>query len=267
MRNKLHDQFWAQLHNLTGATGRNNNALFHRLFHDLCVLIEPGLVVEIGAFEAGFSKELAKVLKDAKLLAYEANPHVYQRFAPTMPPGVSYINKAVGAVEGSKPFHIITTVPSPEGDVVVGSFNRISSLRARSGNATQSETILCECTTVDQIIADHGNPQNAALWIDAEGAVGDILFGAHQALAGNVVTILVELETVAEWSGQWLADEIRNYLALFGFVPVVRDCETSWQFNEIFVRESALTDSMLELVDGYMRQLIDVGRTDLTRER
>src|SRR6185295_2588475 len=111
MRNKLHDRFWMQLHELTGVTGRNNNALFHRLYHDLCVFLRPELVLEIGAFEAGFSKGLAKVLAGTKLLAFEANPHVYQHFAPTMPLGVRYINKAVGAVQGAKPFHVVTMIP------------------------------------------------------------------------------------------------------------------------------------------------------------
>ncbi len=263
MLNKLYDHFWEQLHVITGATGRNKNQAFRDLYKEICVELKPQLFVEIGAHEAGFSKSLASLLTQTKLMAFEANPYVYERFARSMPPTVQYLNKAVGTDESPKTFDIPRVITTRDGEIKLSEHNPVSSLHKRIGAGVTSTEVSCECTTLDRIVAGSGisrNVEGVAIWIDVEGAVGDVLFGAHQSLKEDVSAILVELESRASWAGQWLAKEVNDYLALFGFVPIARDCETTWQYNQIYLKQRLVTDRMIGLVDGYIRRIVEAAR-------
>jgi FkbM family methyltransferase len=58
-------------------TGISNELLNQRVrttFMSLCAKLKPTVTLEIGAFEASFSREMKKRLPDARVVAYEANP-------------------------------------------------------------------------------------------------------------------------------------------------------------------------------------------------
>jgi hypothetical protein len=50
--------------------------MFRNLFSETSVGLKPALVLEIGAYEATYSCGMAKLLPEAKIMAYESNPFV-----------------------------------------------------------------------------------------------------------------------------------------------------------------------------------------------
>jgi FkbM family methyltransferase len=254
---KVTDFLWRRIHEVTGATGRNKNQAFRDLYQKLCVQLRPDWILEIGAHEALFSKQMSQLLPEAKVLAFEANPFVYERFKGQVPESVAYLNQAVGADTTSKTLFIPRIIPKRDGEINFLRTNPISSLKSRAAEGVSYEQVACECTTVDSLLEKANRLSTSALWIDVEGAAGDVLLGANQSLSTVVSTLFVEVETESAWSGQWLAADVQNYLETRGFVSLARDCETTWQYNEIFIRRELVSDDVLNMVGDYMVGLLN----------
>jgi FkbM family methyltransferase len=254
--NRLCDRSWQKLHEATGATGRGSNQRFERLYRDICILIQPAVFIEIGAFDASFARQLCTLLPETKFFAYEANPYVFRRFETTMPGSVSYANMAIGANEGTASVFIPRLIPGRDGPMTFGGINPLSSLRTRTIGGVEYETVAVSSTTLDLIIERSGDPLQVAVWIDAEGAIGDVLGGARACLNRNLSAIFVEMENYEEWTGQWQAQQVVEHLAGCEFVPLARDCETIWQYNTIFIKEHLVEEPVLGLVDGYIEDLV-----------
>lgn len=255
--NKVTDFLWRRIHEITGATGRNKNQAFRDLYQKLCVGLRPDWIFEIGAHEALFSRQMSQLLPEAQILAFEANPFVYERFKGQVPKSVAYLNQAVGADTSPKTLFIPRTIPKRDGEISLLRANPISSLKNRVAEGVSYEQVECECTTVDSLLGKANRSSTVALWIDVEGAAGDVLLGANQSLSSAVVALFVEVETESAWSGQWLAEDVQEYLESRGFVSLARDCETTWQYNEIFIRRELISDDVLNRVGDYMLALLE----------
>jgi len=53
-----------------------------------------------------------------------------------------------------------------------------------------------------------------------------------------------------------MAGEVIGVLRQFGFYPLARDCETSWQYNQMFVSEKVMTGQLLERVGTYVDNIL-----------
>jgi FkbM family methyltransferase len=254
---KLQDMMWKRLHEKANSVGRNKNEAFKDLFQSLIAKIDAKLILEVGAHEAEFSSQVAKNMPNSKVLAYEANPFVYKKFKNKLPANVEYLNLAVGVDNNPKKFFIPRFIPTQNEGIEIGVTNTTSSLRSRSNESVLQDEVVCECTTIDLIMLDNNWMSPCAIWIDVEGAVGDVLFGANKSLKRNVALIYVEQELRSIWDGQWLASEIEEYLFSKNFIPVVRDCETIWQFNQIYINNNYLNNDIIGLIQGYLDHLID----------
>jgi FkbM family methyltransferase len=251
----VNDLLWERLHAVGGSTGRNNNKNIVDLFEQLCIAIKPDIFLEIGAHGAEFSSLLASKLANTKIYAFEANSHVYEKYKNRVDPKVIYINKAVGIDSQNKNIYIPRSIPSGDGFMNLSLVNLTTSLKKRENDKVTSDVEICECTTVDDVIYSGPSPKKAILWIDVEGAVGEVLFGAHRALKGDVAALFIEIEKVSAWSGQWLAPEIDQYLEMLGFVQLARDSETSWQFNQIYIKKEYLKANISNLVKIYIDKI------------
>jgi len=158
----LLDRLWERLHIERDWGGHHRNPHFEDLFLWLVRHLRSALVFEVGAHEAEFSRRIAPDLPDADILALEANPHVWQRFAPTMPERVRYLNLAASTISGTLDLHI----PLLHGKDA--SHSTIASLRHRRSRAARTEMVRCETITLDQLAAQSGNHGPAVLWIDAD---------------------------------------------------------------------------------------------------
>ena len=74
-----------------------------------------------------------------------------------------------------------------------------------------------------------------ALWIDVEGAVQQVLMGAH-CLLQRTSLALVECETREEWRHQWIEADIIHELAKSDLVPIAADSQAFDQRNILFAR-------------------------------
>lgn len=247
---------WPRLHDLAGVVGRGNNAEFRNLFQRLVKQLEIRLFLEVGAHEASISKELLKLMPQTKIFAYEANPFVFEKYKTQQPEGINYVNSAIGVDNSPKTFHIPRQIPTKKGDINLSQLNTTSSLRARSGRDTINEQVVCECTTIDSVMALNDWLTPSAIWVDVEGAVSDVLFGAHFALQKNIAIIFVEVEEHLTWTGQWLASDVTEYLHTKNFIPIARDCETTWQYNKIFINKKYLDSSILKHLGDYVDYLV-----------
>lgn len=253
--NQIYDVYWDELLDKLGKTGRNTNQFFTRFFMSLCIKLDAKLILEIGAHGAEFSKSIAQSLPDAKVLAFEANPHVYNRIKPGIPSGVSYIQSLVSSDNRDRTLFIPIKLTHRGGVRLLSNANTTSGLRKKVGDVEYEET-LCKSVTVDQICKQENWISPCAMWVDVEGAVGEVMFGAHQSLNKTVKLIQAEVETVVNWEGQWVVGDVRNYLLSHGFVPLCRDRETPWQFNEIYIRRECLDKGVLDMLRAYIRNLL-----------
>ena len=199
-------------------------------FHWLCRLIEPDVVLEIGAHEASFSQWARTALPDARVQAFEANPHVHGKYAEELgAAGVDYRNLAVGPVTGT----IELNLPLE----IAGQSRALDSRMASI--AVHRETGDSVTVTVPSVrLDDHvtlAEGECAVAWIDVEGANDAVLRSGPDVL-DHLDAIHIEVEGRPTWEGQWLDTDVARHLADHGLVPVARDLQKPYQYNVIYVR-------------------------------
>jgi FkbM family methyltransferase len=190
--------------------------------------LAPDSVVEVGAHEARFSRAAKRGLKDKQVVAFEANPDVWNTHKDRLAgEGVDYRNLAISDAPGS----LTLKVPMVRGEEA----RTTGSLRTLS-----SATDFVE-HTVEAVRLDDLGFGSSVLWIDVEGATGEVLAGGEEMLK-SCLAIMVEVEADERWPGQMVATDVLSYLAERGFVAIMRDVQRSWQYNVVLVREELLFD-------------------------
>jgi FkbM family methyltransferase len=253
----LHTCLWETLLNHTGRVGRDQTVFLEQFYIDLCVRIGARLCIEIGAHEASGLRRLGQVLPEARLLAYEANPYVYQRFVNRVAAGIRYLNQAVAHDDQPRVLKIPRVMPVREGQRTLPRENLTSSLRVRNMERVEYEEVTVACTTLDSILSEQPGLAPVSLWIDVEGAAGDVLAGATRALRSEVALIYIELENKTSWKGQWLDQDVARFLAGYGFVPLARDMQTPWQYNQLFIQERWLeSPGIMEAFRGLLHEVL-----------
>ncbi len=223
----------------------DSSAYLDRLFHRLLALSEPTLLVEAGAYRAETSCRVRRDHPDCRVVALEANPYNYAAMRAEHPYeelGVDYRNVAVDREPGTTTFHLRRRVAGEEMRAITGN----SSLLERVGNDTEYEQIEVPAISLDSEFGAHDGPRSA--WIDVEGASGRVLPGAETFLAGCDV-VMIEVEEVAQWRGQWLSLDVLEFLLEIGLTPVARDIEYENQYNLVFLgpRIARRAEVLLEL--------------------
>jgi len=217
---------------LSDQVGRSASALWLReLFIGLLKELKPQLVLELGAAEASFSRNMSELLAGAEIHAFEANPHVHARHRERAEAaGVHYHNLAVGPEPGRTAFQIGV---SRDGQPLKPTKTSNSVLQKPRG--VEYRSVEVEMASVDAFTEQNGlADRSCAMWIDVEGLAYQVLSGARRTLKATVA-LLIELEDKAFWSGQVLAPEVKSLLWDAGFVPVARDFEYRGQYNVLFV--------------------------------
>jgi hypothetical protein len=80
--------------------------------------------------------------------------------------------------------------------------------------------------------------------------------GAKASMQNGVQCVAIELEKRSFWRDQWLASDVAAFMARFDFAPLARDMETGWQYNQIFMRRTAISKSVLKRVGKYIDALL-----------
>ena len=209
-----------------------------RCFRRLCRRIDPTVVLEIGAHEASFSRWAAEALPDAEVRAFEANPHVHQKYAAELADTrVDYRNLAVGPVNGEVRLNVPTDVWGRKRELS----NRMASLGVNT-DAEDTVSVTVQSVRLEDHLTLAGDDRVVA-WIDVEGANEIVLTGSGDAL-DRTRAVFVEVESEPIWEGQWLDSDVATYLRDHGLVPVARDVfkPQRHQYNVIFARPDEALD-------------------------
>lgn len=187
------------------------------LFQLLIKYIRPGLICDIGSMDASHSIIFRKILPQAKIIAFEANPvnaDKIRKNSIVKEAGIELKESIVSNHEGTKEFNIQLDV-SGENSWRKGS----SSLLSRREEGVSTETVSIESHRLDNVISD-GNG-NIVLWIDVEGAAYEVLEGS-KGVMDKVACVHVEVETEEVWDGQRLKEDVDKLMRSYGFVSVAR---------------------------------------------
>jgi FkbM family methyltransferase len=249
---------WRQLHCSTRSTGRLGDApaRFADLFHALCLSLKPTAFLEVGAHEASMAKQITASLPETEVFAFEANPFVWEHFAPAMPSAVRYLQSAVGSEVGSEQLLIPREIRRGRASRTLPRANSTASFHARAEERARYEQITVPCTTIDDFVESVSTLGPMAIWVDAEGATREVLYGGRATLAEHVVLACIELEGREVWDGEWLDHQVCGFMKECGFIPIVRDAMVSWQYNQIFLASSCLNEAILGSIGNYVDALI-----------
>jgi FkbM family methyltransferase len=206
--------------------------LFFRLLRGLA----PPLFIEAGAKDAGSSRRARKMFPDARVVAFEANPYTYRRFAKVNADAnaVEYLHLALDREPGTVRFNVrLRRDGKPHADGQ-------GSLTKRF-NHPDYQQVEVTSTSLDTFFGDFAF-ERCALWVDVEGANEQVLTGGRGVLQKTSLC-LIEIEDRMMWQGQsWHAIETMQAFFAAGLVPVARDFQSKDQYNLLFVREAWLDD-------------------------
>jgi FkbM family methyltransferase len=204
-----------------------------RFFFNLVKILDVDLFVEAGAKDGSASRQAKRALGEHRVVAFEANPYTYRRFeGENAGTGVEYLNLALTDHPGPVTFNVLRDdegAPRPDGQ---------SSLLKRNRGRDQErgfEEVTVDGVTLDGFFADHPF-ENAAVWMDVEGASKFVLGGAPETLKRTAV-LIIEVEDRPYWGDDhWLRERVMSHLYDNGLVPIARDFEYEYQYNIVFVR-------------------------------
>ncbi len=232
----------------TGLEARNRvTALLEETFIRLVARLNPGLVLEIGAHEATFSRRIKGALPAARVVAFEANPDVHALHAAKgRMRSIEYHKLCLSDRPGTVQFQ----VPTVDGKTATTMGSMLAGIKFPGGAVYE-----VEATTADDFLGDGAGLPNA-IWLDVEGALGRVLAGAERTL-GSCVALYAEMETVPRWAGQHIDAEIIRVLQGHGLHMVLRDCARPTQYNGLFLRREAMAEPVvLQLCRKMARDLI-----------
>lgn len=226
--------FQANLHTaLMKATGLPTNVICNRvktIYQRMCKKVNPTLALEIGAFEASWSMWMKENVEDCRVVAFEANPHVYERFRDQVSAtGVEYRHQAVGSENGTLQLNLPTDFRGSERPLD----SQMASLHANRFTE-KHEVVDVEAVRLDDEFPNSDRERIVA-WIDVEGACEEVLAGSRDVLS-RALMVYIEVESVPFWEDQWLDTDVARFFRDLGFTLVMRDQLRHTQFNLVFVR-------------------------------
>jgi FkbM family methyltransferase len=226
--------FQANFHTaLMKATGLSTEVVFKRvaqIYQRMCKRVKPTLALEIGAFEASWSTWMKQNVEDCRVIAFEANPHVHERFRDQVTAtGVEYRHQAVGSESGTIQLKLPVDFRGSERPLD----SQMASLHANRFT-DRHQAVDVECVRLDDVIG-HPERERIVAWIDVEGACEEVLTGSREVLSGALM-VYIEVESRALWEDQWLDTDVARFFRDLGFTLVMRDQLRPTQFNLVFVR-------------------------------
>ena len=189
------------------------------LFVDMQKIMLPSVSIEVGAYDADFSRSMIGIAKE--IYAFEASPYVYNKFKNI--DGINYQNLAISNVSDEIEFEI---------QVNEHRLAANNSIMKRNDD-TNKEYVIVPSKTLNELF---DQKKNITLWIDCEGANEQVLTGASLVLP-NVQSIFIEVETVKFWKDQWVEQDVNNYLSDFGFRLSKSEPQYVNQYNQIYIRK------------------------------
>jgi len=188
-------------------------------FYSLIEQVKPDLFLEVGAYNAGTSDHVKKLVPECRTVAFEGNPDNHRKFNGTHKQNIEYLNLAVSNYAGK------ISIGGGTGAKNHSILDRVNKGSGRS--------FLVNAETLDNMFGEEYT--NIVMWIDAEGAGYEVLLGA-KSLLEKTRFLKIEVEMKQFWKDQVLDQEIIEFLENLGFTYSYRDQEYPQQYNIIFTK-------------------------------
>lgn len=205
-----------------------------RFFFRVGGLLQPDLFIEAGARNARSSIRARRHMKEARIVAFEANPLNYNRHKGTpefASSNVEYIHSALSDSDGEITFNI---------QIVKGkeSADGQGSILTRNEAAEGEKPVSVSAVRLDNFFRP-ASFNSAVVWMDVEGATRQVLTGT-EGIVKRVDMLYVEVEDRRYWDDQWLSSDVLKYALANGLTPVARDFQSRYQYNILFLSERSL---------------------------
>lgn len=236
--------------------------LLEEYFYSLQEIINPECTIEIGAFEANFSKQMKKKFTcNVECWAFEANPYNFDYFRNLEDfhsLGINYVNLAISDKTDEINFYLQDKDKSTGVEInkIVGN----NSILNRNDENISYDSVAVKSMSLDDFLYKFNlEKSNKSIWVDVEGANKNVLMGAFNSL-DNIVSIMIEVEDKEYWKDQWLSHDVINFLYMKGFVPILKDFYCLTQYNVIFVKQEYYNDptnkqKINNLIENYYRDI------------
>src|SRR6266542_8017 len=212
-------------------------------FKSLLRRFEADCVCDIGACDGYESLVFRQILPEAVLVAFEANPYLFQKMsADSRFPAnrISVYPYAISNSNGMAPFRVpdLDDVKAEEKTPATGS----GSLLVLEGMKVK-ETVQVPTRRIDEFVLSHFPAvRRIGLWIDAEGVEFEIIEGMT-GIKGRVVALHVETAFAPRHPGQKLYGEVEPLLKSMGFVPICVSTSIDGLWGDVvFAAEGKLAD-------------------------
>jgi FkbM family methyltransferase len=217
---------------LPGQVAKARHKAVSDLFFELLKKLPTDCLIEVGAHYAEASRKFVASKPNARAIAYEAAPEIYERaIAQKLPDRVTMYNCAVGAEPGAAKLFL----PYDQDHQVW------ASTRKRTFGVEVKE-IVVPVVSLDiaaRAIVTTGAERDLAIWIDVEGAALDVLRGGEDLLKRRVALTYIEVNDLSTYEGSATSLDIIALLLKQGFIPVARDNEYHDAWNLLAVHEEA----------------------------
>ena len=222
--------------------------LLEHLFFRICRELNPSLFIEAGAKNATTSIRARRYVSDCRIVAFEANPLNYRRFAPSpalATSRVEYVHNALSDRAGRIEF--LTT--ARDGEPVADGQGSI--LKRKSGE--DGVAFKVEAVRLDKFFSARSY-SSCCMWVDVEGVTREVLSGSS-GLMKSVCAVFIEVEDRTVWDGQWLSRDVMTFMLKHELIPVARDFQSRHQYNVIFIKRALLSHPATRLLlSGYFSE-------------
>lgn len=213
-------------------------------YFELQKILKPDVFLEVGAFEASFSRTMKKMFPNSKVWAFEANPFNYDHYKD-LNSNINYLNLAISDTNNKINFYLQdkNLMDGSELEKIRGN----NSILNRNDDTISYKKIEIDSITLDNFIDNNYIDENSvSLWVDVEGANKNILFGFDKYIE-NAYSIYIEVEEISYWKNQWLSKDVVDHLRTKNFIPVTRDFEDNNQYNIIFIHKEILNEHNVKI--------------------
>ena len=168
---------------------------------------DPKFIVDIGAFDGGWTKMAQEEFRNASILMMEAQQAKQPGLEAIKQAGrgrIDYRMAVMGATDGQKVvFHEYENSPT-------------ASSMLQDNALTDTRKVETTLRTLDSILAADGFPQPDLIKLDVQGYELEVLKGAETALAGTEA-VLMEVSVIELYQNNPILADVTSFMAEQGF--------------------------------------------------